>query len=410
MVCGVTDTESKRPLRVAYLITHPIQYQAPLLRAIAAEPDIDLTVFFQSDISLKPHTDAGFGVEIAWDVPLLDGYRSIILPANGPTDRISFARPRSRGLWDHLRRGAFDVLWIHGYARAYHLKAMVMARLLGIRVLIRDEATLISKRRTWRNHLFKWGLMLALRGLCDEFLAIGSLNRAYYRFYGVPDERIVTVPYVVDNDFFRQRATTARAERPALRQSLGLEDGSPVILFAAKMEPRKRPDHVLDAYARFCRSTPGPHPYLLLAGDGVLRASLEHRVADEGLSRVRFLGFQNQGRLPALFDLADVFVLPSVFEPWGLVVNEAMSAGTAVIISDAVGCGPDLVKEGVNGFVVPADDTDALVRALESVVAGGDPAVVRAMGQASQAIINAWGIEAAVQGLRRALFPSKPCP
>ena len=391
-----------RPVRLAYLVTHPIQYQAPLLRAVAAERDIDLTVFFQSDLSLKPFVDPGFGTEIAWDVPLLGGYRSVFLPAFGPTDRLGVFRPRSHGLWRHLRQGRFDALCIHGYARAYHLKAMVMARLLGIPVLVRDEATLISRRRGRLNHLFKFTLMALLRILCRNFLAIGKQNAAYYRYYGVPEERIVSMPYAVDNDFFQRGAEEARANQDRLRAELRIDDHAPVILFAAKMEPRKRADQLLAAYSTLCRSV-SPAPWLLLAGDGEMRAVLERRAA--GLDQVRFLGFQGQRQLPALFDLADVFVLPSVEEPWGLVVNEAMNAGIAVIVSDEVGCGPDLVEDGVTGFVFPAGDVPALTAALRRIVA--DPAAARAMGGAGLARIGEWDIAHSVQGLRRALGYAK---
>lgn len=387
-----------RPLKLACLVTHPIQYQAPLLRAVAAEPDIELTVFFQSDVSLKPFVDAGFGVEIAWDTPLLEGYRSVFLPADGPTDRIDFWRPRSRGLWRCLRQEKFDALWVHGYARAYHLQAMVMGRLLGAPVLVRDDATLVSKPRSALNHLFKFVLITVLRGLCRGFLTTGALNAAYFRRYGVTEAEIFPMVYAVDNDFFRRGAEEASLRRGALRAELGLDDGVPVILYAAKMEPRKRADHLLAAYAALCREI-SPAPYLVLAGDGEMRPLLEQQAA--GLDRVRFIGFQGQRQLPALFDLADVFVLPSIHEPWGLAINEAMSAGTAIIVSDEVGCALDLVEDGVTGFVVKAGDIPALTAALRRIVT--DPAAAAAMAAAGRARIDGWSISRSVQGLRCAL-------
>ncbi len=395
-----SSSSRQRPLRLAYLVSHPIQYHAPLLRRVAAEPDIELTVFFQSDLSVRPFVDPGFGVEIAWDVPLLEGYASEFLPSCGPTDQLTFNQPRSYGLWPRLRQGNFDVLWVHGYARACHLKAMVMAKLLGIRVLIRDDAILISKPRGPLNHLFKRTLFGAITPLCQGFLTVGTLNTAYFRHYGVSPRQLFAMAYAVDNDFFRLAAERARPHRAALRARLGLACGAPVILFAAKMEPRKRAGDLLAAYAALSR-TPGPMPYLLLAGDGEMRPALEQQVAALGLDRVRFLGFQGQHQLPPLFDLADVFVLPSVSEPWGLVINEVMNASTAVIVSDEVGCAVDLVENGVNGFILPAGDCGALTSALGRVLA--DPAVSGAIGAASLARIERWSISASLQGLRRAL-------
>ena len=166
-------------------MTHPIQYQAPLLRRIAAEPGIDLTVFFCSDFSLKSYLDPCFGTAIAWDIPLTGGYRHEILPALGRRDRLSFWRPVNYGLARRLSRGNFDVLWVHGYNRWFHWLAMAWAKIRGLKVLVRDEATLISASRHKLKQLGKRLFFLVLRNLVDGLLAIGTLNARYYRSYGI---------------------------------------------------------------------------------------------------------------------------------------------------------------------------------------------------------------------------------
>ena len=140
-------------------------------------------------------------------------------------------------------------------------------------------------------------------------------------------------------------------------------------------------------------------PYLVIVGDGEERADLEARSA--GIEGVRFCGFRNQSELPRFFDLASVFVLPSQHEPWGLIVNEVMNAGRAVIISDDVGCGPDLITDGVEGCVFPVGDIGALADALRRVLASDAEAA--AMGDRARARIAGWSFEEDVQGLRRAL-------
>jgi len=177
----------------------------------------------------------------------------------------------------------------------------------------------------------------------DGFLSIGTKNRQYYEHYGVPPERIFHMPYAVDNDFFQTLATSATSARENLRSALALKPDRRIILYASKFQNRKRLDVLFDAYRSF--SPDGiaePHPYLLLIGDGENRPALEDRVHHLGWSSIKFLGFKNQTELPAYYDLCDVFVLPSEFEPWGLVINEVMNAGKAVIVSDEVGAGPDL--------------------------------------------------------------------
>jgi len=389
-------------IRLAYLVTHPIQYQAPLLRCLAREPGLDLTVFFCSDFSTGKFLDIEFGKVINWDVPLLEGYRHEFLPALGGRERVSFFRPFNYGLARRLREGRFEVLWIHGYNRWFHWLAMRSAKSLGLKVLIRDEGTLISARRNFSKRLLKRVFFAGLKRLADGFLAIGSLNREYYRHYGITDDKIFSMPYAVDNAFFQAGAEKAAAGREQLRRELALEAGRPVILFVSKIEPRKRPADLLAAYIKLTKTgeVAGP-PYLLFVGEGEQRRPLEEVVQEKRLDAVRFLGFKNQTELPAYYDLCDVFVLPSVFEPWGLVVNEAMNAGRAVIVSDQVGCGPDLVRDGENGCIFPAGEVAALEAVLGKVLA--DPGTCRAMGARSRAIITQWGYAEDLAGLRQAL-------
>ncbi len=387
-------------VRLAYLVTHPIQYQAPLLRRIASEPGIALTVYFASDLSVGTFHDPDFGRPISWDVPLLDGYDHVFLPAFGRRDRLTAFRPWSHGLARALRQGEFDALWVHGYARVPHLIAMGNAKRLGLKVLMRDDPWRHSRPPGGRARLAaKTAWFAALRALVDGVLAIGTANRDYMIGYGFPPERVFLMPYAVDNDFFRQRAAAAAPERNALRAELGLAPGRPVILFAGKLQARKRPDDLLAAYRRIVDGTGGRKPYLLIAGDGELAPTLKAQSA--GIEGVRLLGFQPQSELPRLYDLADLFVVPSRWEPWGLVVNEAMNAGCAIVASDEVGAAPDLVRDGENGFVFQAGDVAALERAIHRVLDAPDTAA--RMGARSREIIARWGFEEDVAVLNDAL-------
>lgn len=392
----------KRRRRLAYLVSHPIQYQAPLLRHISAEMDIEFTVFFCSDLSVREYVDEGFGQAVQWDVPLLDGYRHEFLPAVGDRRRLSFSRPLNYGLSPRLREGRFDALWVHGWGHWTHLWALRVARRLGIKVLMRGESGLhLRPPNGWRR-VIKQRLLSYLTTHVDGFLSIGTLNRGFYQSQGVPSGRIFSMPYAVDNAFFQARVVEASISRESLRQQLGLESGRPVILYASKMTPRKRADDLLEAYHRL--SLDGkiePRPYLLFIGDGELSPRLAARVREFGWNSVHFLGFKNQTELPAYYDLCDVFVLPSVQEPWGLVINEVMNAGKAVIVSDEVGCGPDLVRDGDNGYVFRAGDIDDLHRALAEAFANPERTAV--MGRRSLALINRWGFDEDITGLQQAL-------
>ncbi len=404
-----------RRLRLAYFESHPIQYRAPLLRRIAEEPDIDLTTFYSSDFSVRGYDDPGFGTRVEWDIPLLEGYRYEFLPKIGDNGTIGIARPLNWGIYRRLRRGNFDAVWVMGYNRLACIQAIAAARLLGIRVILRAESHLSDRPRSSATEALKKMLAPMLRSAVSCVTPIGQANREYWIEYLGSDFPMAPMPYAVDNEFFRRRAVEAAPRREELRRELGLEPGRAIVLYASKLQTRKRCIDLVEAWIRLAPA-PGVDPpaYLLVAGDGEERAALEERVRESGLSSIRFLGFRNQTELPRYFDLCDVFVLPSIHEPWGLIVNEVMNAGRPVVVSDHVGCRRELVHHGLNGFVYPAGDAAALSDCLRRLI--GDPALRASMGENSLRIIAGQSFEEDVAGLRSALaitvpgFPEVECP
>jgi glycosyltransferase involved in cell wall biosynthesis len=397
-------------IRLAYLVSHPIQYQAPLLRRIAQEPDIDLTVFFGSDFSVRGYRDEGFGVPVKWDVPLLDGYRHVFLPRLRDGNDISVSTPLNRGILRALKgsdaQPAFDVLWVHGYASVNSMHGMLAAKLLGIPVMLRAESWLRDRGRSAVKLAAKRLCFEALATLVDAVLPIGTLNSEYWQHYFGDRIPQFLVPYAVDNHYFSERARQARARRAELQAELNLDPTRPVILFAAKLQERKNCAHLIEAYARLASTGLTAFPYLVIVGDGEERAALERQAAATGLDSIRFTGFRNQSELPRFFDLASVFVLPSRHEPWGLIVNEVMNAARPVIVSDDVGCAPDLVQDGVNGFVYRTGDIEGLAAALSRVLAS--PVTAEALGAHAYQRIQQWGLEQDIQGIRRALAHLTP--
>ncbi len=400
MGSSATTAAAGSKVKLAYVVSHPIQYQTPLLRRIAQEPGIELTVFFGSDFSVRGYQDEGFGVEVKWDVPLLEGYRHEFLPAlrdNGTEGTFS---PVSYGLAARLK--GFDVVWVHGYATVNQMHAIVAAKALGIPVLVRAESWLSDRPRGGAKLTAKKLFFSGLKNLIDAVLVTGTPNREYWRHYLGDDFPMFLMPYAVNNEWFQEKVRAAAAGRAELQAKLGLEPGRPVILFASKLQTRKHCDDLIAAYAKLA---PGegrePEPYLLIVGDGEERAALEAQAAATGFQSIRFYGFGNQSELPAFFDLCSVFVLPSRHEPWGLIVNEVMNAGRAVIVSDDVGSNFDLVTDGVEGCVFPVRNVDALTQALRRVL--GMPETAAEMGQKALERINAWGFEQDVAGLKEAI-------
>ncbi|WP_263374693.1 glycosyltransferase family 4 protein [Granulicella aggregans] len=393
-----------RRIKLAYLVSHPIQYQAPLLRRIAQEPDIDLTVFFGSDFSLRNYADKGFGVTVKWDVPLVEGYRHEFLPTLRDNATVSTFAPISHGILNRLSgRGsgpAFDMLWVHGYASVNALQGIFAAKALGIPVLLRAESTLIDRERSTVKLAGKELFFRTLRRFISGVAPIGKLNSEYWQHYLGPDIPSFTMPYCVDNAYFQARSKEAQPGRAALQQELGIDPSRPVILFASKLQERKRCIDLLEAYLQVI-ARPGLRPYLVIVGDGEERAALEARAAQSGVDSIRFCGFRNQSELPRFFDLATVFVLPSRHEPWGLIVNEAMNAGRPVILSNDVGCQPDLVTDGVEGFVFSVGNVNSLASALVRLLE--DPGCAPRMGLRALKKIQGYDFEADVRGLRAAI-------
>jgi glycosyltransferase involved in cell wall biosynthesis len=376
--------------RLLYLVDRPIQYQAPLLRRIGREPGLDLQVVFRTDAGSEEYFDAGFQTKIRWDLPLREGYRNKVL----------------RNDADLLAAIADShVLWLHGWHGPRMWRALGTARRLGLPVLMRGENTLSAMpdgagvRGIVKRCYLKW-----IFARCAAFLCVGTANRDYYRAHGVESHRLFSVPYAVDNDFFRTRAVEAARHRATFRAGLNLQPDRPVILFAGKLQKRKHPLALLAAFRQLDRGRLG-QPYLLFVGDGELRAAIV--TAAQENDYIRFFGFRNQTEMPAFYDLADVFVLPAEKEPWGLAVNEAMNAARAVIVSDECGCHTDLVDDSC-GMVIPTGDPYSLAYALACVLASPDQC--RAMGRAAAAKIQDWNFEACVQGLKDALAFARPEP
>jgi glycosyltransferase involved in cell wall biosynthesis len=384
-------------MKLAALSSHPIQYFAPLFRRLAAQPGVDLTVFYCSRQSAVPRGDPGFGTVVQWDIGLLEGYKYHFLPNWRRADEVrGFFSLINPGIILELRQGRWDALWIHGYMHATNWLAIMAARSVEVPVMLRGESNLLDSRPYWRRALKGVALRLLLRQV-DGALYIGSHNREYYRYYGLPEDKLHFVPYCVDNDFFQQEAARLRPQRPILRRRFGVADDRPLILFCGKLIPTKQPVLLLQAFKEVRRK----HPCALVyAGDGILRREIEELAAREDLPDVHITGFLNQSAVSQAYAAADVLALPSWSDTWGLVINEGMNFGLPVVASDRVGGAVDLVREGENGFVVPHHDTAALTSALARMVE--DPARRERFGRRSLEIIQNWGLDSAVAGIVKA--------
>lgn len=348
-------------MRLAVITSHPVQYYAPLFRALAER--VDLTVFYGYRPDPADQAQAGFGVGFDWDIDLTSGYRSEFLDNRA-------RRPGLAGFWGistpgigrQLRAGSFDAVLLIGWHKKFLLQALLSAKRIGLPVLMRGDSHLQTPRSALKRIAKEIAYPLFLRQF-DAALAVGLLNQAYWRHYRYPAARLFSSPHCVDTAWFAARATPAA--RLDLRAQLGIDPGAPVVLFAGKLVELKQPLQLVEAVSKVHRS--GAPAELLIAGDGPLRQAIEDRAAALGL-RLHLLGFCNQSRMPAAYAAADVLALPSQEESWGLVANEALACGTPVVVADSVGCAPDLAEVFGDRIIFAYGRVDSLIDRLQAVL------------------------------------------
>jgi glycosyltransferase involved in cell wall biosynthesis len=354
---------------------------------------MEATVAYCSLSGAEAHEDPGFGVKVAWDVPLLEDYLWIQIknfsrrPAVGKL--FGLINP---GVWKLIRTGRFDAIAIFtGYVCVTFWIAVMAAKLSGIPLIYGTDATALRPvdGRNWKASAKKY-FWPRLFGMADMVVAPSSGTVELMRSLNIPGQRIALMPYVVDNEWWLTNAE--RVDRTAVRRSLQIPEHASVILFCAKLQPWKRPQDLLRAFAR--ASILGA--YLVYAGDGAMRERLEREAADLNVrDRVRFLGFVNQTGLPQVYCSSDLLVLPSEYEPFGLVVNEAMLCGCPVVVSDRVGARFDLVKENETGFVYPVGDVETLGALLIRALQCRDR--LKHMGRTAQQKMDQWSPQRYVQ-------------
>ena len=388
-----------RRLRILAVCTHPVQYSAPMFRRLTQYPELDIQVAYCSMQGAELQMDPGFGIDVKWDVPLLEGYAWVSLPNRSPVPMAdSFFGLVNPGIWQLISRGKFDaVVLFTGYVCATFWIGLAAAKYQGVPVLFGTDAHELASRdhKGWKLWV-KRRLWPRLFGLADVVLAPSSGTVALMRSLGIREDRIVLTPYCVDNDWWIEQS--AKVDCQAVRARWNVPDDAVAILFCGKLQPWKRPQDLLRAFAQVADM----HAYLVFAGEGPLRSILESEARSLGIDdRVRFLGFVNQSGMPETYTASDIFVLPSEHEPFGVVVNEAMLCQCPVIVSDRVGAGFDLVRDAETGFVFAMGNVASLAAVLRRAMS--DRERLWQMGEASKCRMANWSPADNIAGFVRSV-------
>lgn len=366
-------------IKIGVLTTHPIQYQVPWFRLLAADPDVDLTVFF-CFIPDEQQQGDGFGVAFKWDVPLLDGYRHEVLRNVAAKPGVShFGGCDTPDIHHIVRDGGYDAFIVNGWVVKSCLQLLWACRKYRVPCIVRGESNDIRPRALWKRLIHR-----LLLSQYSALLYIGDGNKRFYKGNGVPERKLFSAPYGIENERFANASQALRCQRDVIREGWGILPGAVTYVFCAKFIDKKRPMDVLRALA--CLKEHDVHIqrriHLLMVGSGELMESCR-RYAQANDLPVTFAGFLNQSEMVKAYVASDCLVLPSDSgETWGLVVNEGMACGLPAIVSDQVGCHDDLVIPGMTGDVYPMGDIATLAGHMNNRAV--DQAQLRAMGRAAQ--------------------------
>jgi glycosyltransferase involved in cell wall biosynthesis len=347
-------------------------YRIPLFNALARRPEVDLHVIFMAETDPHLRQWQVYKEEIQFSFQVLPSWRKRMGKYN---------MLLNRGVGSALGAARPDAVLCGGYSYVASWQALRWSQSRGIPFLLWSESNSQDLRRGFALVEF---LKKRFLRKCQAFVVPGWSARQYLLAQGIKDSDIFTAPNAVDNDFFSERAAAVRAHAAATRVRLGLPNR--YFLFTGRLVKEKGVFDLLSAYDRLDSSI-REEVGLVFVGDGSCRKQLEDRAAAVAPGIVKFAGFVQRDELAEYYGLADVMILPTYSDTWGLVINEALACGLAVIVSRAAGAAADLVKDNWNGWLVPTGGVAGLTAAMQSLAS--QPELRATMGTNSlESIMN----------------------
>lgn len=348
-------------MKLAIVTTHPIQYNAPWFRLLSNEPNIDVMVYYTWEQSNQPAKfDPGFGKIIQWDIPLTEGYEYTFVKNTsknpGSHHYSGIVNPTLNG---EIEDWGADAVLVFGWPFKSHLACIKYFK-GKIPVLFRGDSTLLNENRGIKKILRRLFLTY-IYSFIDYALYVGTNNKEYFKAHGLKDNQLVFVPHAIDNNRFADNAITYQNEADAWRIELGIKEDHFVIVYAGKFDKVKNPWYIVN----LAKELKAEHYRFLLVGNGPLEEEIKSVANND--SRIIFIDFQNQKKMPVVYRLANVILLSSVSETWGLAINEAMACNIPVITNDKVGASVDLIENGINGIVTRQGDFVSAMAYIEKL-------------------------------------------
>jgi glycosyltransferase involved in cell wall biosynthesis len=368
-------------IRVTFVSPEPTPYRAPLLDRIASGGEIELTVVYAA------RTVAGrtWTVEPEHTAVFLDG---ITVPGLHGVLRHDY--PVTPGIWRVLGETAPDCVVVSGWSTFASQAALAWCRVHRVPYVLLVESHDDGPKPGWRRRV-KETVVPTVVGGADSVLVTGSLARDSVVSLGADLGRVRVFANTVDVERFGDEADRLSARRDELRAGFGLARDDVAVVTVARLAREKG----IDVLFRAAGSLP-----VLVVGDGPERSRLEALALELGV-RATFTGDRPLVGVLEAYVAADVFALLSSSEPWGVVVNEAAACGLPLVLSERVGAARDLLRDGENGVLVPAEDVDAAADALARLAC--DPGLRESMGDRSRELVRGFGYGPSVDNLLAAV-------
>lgn len=385
---------------LAVIETHPIQYRAPVYRTLSNQFSIPITVIYGGNFSIAGYKDQEFGTTFAWDSDLISGYPSQFLSQVKTGGAQSFEKVSAQGLKAALQKLSPKALLITGYNHRLYRAAFYQAWKGNYPILFRGETTDHAQDRSPFKSMLRNAVLSWVYSRCGKLLYIGQHSKAHFQRLGCSDQQLIFSPYCISTTPFECSEVDRIKLRQVTRQSLGITETQIVLLFSGKLSHRKRPDLLLQAVKQLPPEISSQIVVLFL-GDGDLKQSLTDLAQSPPSVTAQFLGFQNQTRLSCYYHTADFLVLPSQnAETWGLVVNEALHHGLPAIVSQAVGCAPDLINPGVTGEIFETGSAQSLAQAIQRCLRTTKSELE--IQQRCRQQVSGYSVEKAAEGIAKA--------
>ncbi len=359
-----------RKIKLAVVISHPVQYQAPVFRSLAKNPKIDLKVFFASSQGASSKLDPEFNIKFRWDCEVLKGYKSEIISIKSFKDLSNpwVASLVARRVSQKIKQFKPEFILIMGYSPLFYYLVAKRLKKNRARLLFRAETTDIAVTRSRLKTILRRKVLTRFYKNFDHFFAIGTNSKNHFLHHNVSPSKISTSFYSTDTEFIKKQIKKYKPNRDKIREKLGIKPEHFVLIFAGKIIDKKNPLLVIKALQRLDLKTRAKI-FLLVVGEGKLRQKFESQAREVLGQSTYFAGFQNQTKIGKYFAASDALVLPSKHgETWGLAVNEALQYGLPCIVSSRVGCANDLIMPGKNGFIFSTNDAVDLAEKITKTV------------------------------------------